>query len=200
MDVIVTGRRCTITDSTREYVTERLNESIVKLKDRVIRTEVEFTSNDPKGDPSSAIRCEITLRGKGPVIRASGSADEKIAAFELALDKLRAQLRRAADRRKKRHGLRVKELPVMAEESAPETQDEANDTHEIAGLTVQGDGPLVVREKTFETTPLTLAQALDEMELVGHDFFLFQDAASGKPSVVYRRKAYNYGVIRLEVQ
>ena len=67
----------------------------------------------------------------------------------------------------------------------------------MAGLTVQGDGPLVVREKTFATSPLTLAQALDEMELVGHDFFLFQDAATGQPSVVYRRKAYNYGVIHL---
>lgn len=200
MDVIVTGRRCTITDSTREYVTERLNESIVKLKDRVIRTEVEFTSNDPKGDPSSTIRCEITLRGKGPVIRASASAEEKVVAFELASDKLRAQLRRAADRRKKRRGLRVNELPVMIGPDKPEAPEQADDVHEVAGMTVQGDGPLVVREKTFETTPLTLAQALDEMELVGHDFFLFQDAASGKPSVVYRRKAYNYGVIRLEVQ
>ena len=64
---------------------------------------------------------------------------------------------------------------------------------------VNGDGPLVVREKEFETVPLSLAQALDEMELVGHDFFLYQDSVTGKPSVVYRRKAYNYGVIHLNV-
>ena len=73
------------------------------------------------------------------------------------------------------------------------------DTYEVAGIVVDGDGPLVVREKEFNTSPLSLAQALDEMELVGHDFFLYQDAETGRPSVVYRRKAYNYGVIHLNV-
>ena len=81
-----------------------------------------------------------------------------------------------------------------------ETENEPEEpTYEVAGLVVNGDGPLVVREKEFETVPLSLAQALDEMELVGHDFFLYQDSATGKPSVVYRRKAYNYGVIHLNV-
>ena len=73
------------------------------------------------------------------------------------------------------------------------------ESHTVAGLVVTGDGPLVVREKEFEAEPLTLAQALDEMELVGHDFFLYKDADTGRPSVVYRRKAYNYGVIHLNV-
>jgi hypothetical protein len=70
----------------------------------------------------------------------------------------------------------------------------------IAGLEIQGDGPLVVREKHFDAVPLTLAQALDEMELVGHDFFLYVDAESGAPSAVYRRKAYDYGVIHLDME
>jgi hypothetical protein len=69
----------------------------------------------------------------------------------------------------------------------------------MAGLEVHGDGPLVVREKDFASEPLTLAQALDEMELVGHDFFLYVDQTTKKPSVVYRRKAYDYGVIHLTV-
>ncbi|MBE6477308.1 MAG: ribosome-associated translation inhibitor RaiA [Propionibacteriaceae bacterium] len=198
MDVIVTGRRCSINDDTREVVARRLADSISKLRDRVIRTEVEFTAQDAKGDPSSAVRCEITLRAKGPVVRASASAEEKMLAFDKALDRLRAQLRRAADRRKNRRGLRVQDLPV-AETQAPAEEPEP-ERRQVAGLTVEGDGPLVVREKTFETPPLTLAQALDEMELVGHDFFLFQDAATGQPSVVYRRKAYNYGVIHIDVK
>ena len=198
MDVIVTGRRISINADTRDLVSHRLNESIVKLKDRVIRTEVEFTANETKGDPSNSIRCEITVRGKGPVIRAGGSAGDKMIAFDQALDRLIAQLRKAADRRKQRRGgQRLADLPVAVDTPAADTND---DVHEVAGMTVDGDGPLVVREKTFETTPLTLAQALDEMELVGHDFFLFVDASSGKPSVVYRRKAYDYGVIHLEVQ
>jgi len=198
MDVIVTGRRISINDATRDLVSRRLNDSIVKLEDRVIRTEVEFTANESKGDPSNAIRCEITVRGKGPVIRAGGMAEDKMIAFDQALDRLIAQLRKAADRRKRRRGgQRLADLPVAVEDQSVKT---AEDTHEVAGMTVDGDGPMVVREKTFETTPLTLAQALDQMELVGHDFFLFVDAASGKPSVVYRRKAYDYGVIHLEVQ
>ncbi len=62
-----------------------------------------------------------------------------------------------------------------------------------------GEGPLVVREKTHDAEPMTLDQALYEMELVGHDFYLFVDAESKAPSVVYRRKGYDYGVIHLNV-
>ena len=62
-----------------------------------------------------------------------------------------------------------------------------------------GDGPLVVREKTHPASPMTLDQALYEMELVGHDFYLFVDKESERPSVVYRRRGYDYGVISLDV-
>jgi ribosome-associated translation inhibitor RaiA len=66
-------------------------------------------------------------------------------------------------------------------------------------LTLIGPGPLVVREKTHAATPITLEQALYEMELVGHDFYLFVDKESERPSVVYRRRGYDYGVISLDV-
>ena len=66
-------------------------------------------------------------------------------------------------------------------------------------MTVHGDGPMVVREKTHTAVPMTLDQALYEMELVGHDFYLFVDKESDHPSVVYRRRGYDYGVIRLAV-
>jgi hypothetical protein len=61
------------------------------------------------------------------------------------------------------------------------------------------DGPMFVREKVHRATPINLDQALYEMELVGHDFYLFVDADTEQPSVVYRRRAYDYGVIRLAV-
>ena len=66
-------------------------------------------------------------------------------------------------------------------------------------IEVLGEGPLVVREKTHPAAPMTLDQALYEMELVGHDFFLFVDKESERPSVVYRRRGYDYGVISLDV-
>lgn len=199
MDVLVTGRRVTITDDFREKVTERIT-SIERFKDRVIRVEVQVSAGQHK-QPDESVRVEITLYGKGPVVRAEASADDKTVAFEHALDKLKSQLRRAADRRKVHRGLRMSqalEMPFSSEQVAPAAPD-APKVRKVAGLEVTGDGPLVVREKVFDAVPLTLAQALDEMELVGHDFFLYADAETGAPSVVYRRKAYDYGVIRLQV-
>ena len=193
MDVSITGRRLTVSDATREQVSDRLNSTISRLRERVIRTEVEFTADDSKGDPDGDVRCEITLRGRGPVIRATGHGPEKMLAFDRAEDKLKAQLRRASDRRKEHRGLRgAREFiePELAGAATAPSVPEA----------VTGDGPLVVREKRFSTAPLTLAQALDEMELVGHDFFLYVDADTKEPSVVYRRKAYDYGVIHLAVE
>ena len=204
MDVSVTGRRCTITDSIRDEVISRVTEAVEQLQDRVIRTEVEFNATEVKGDPDQAIRCEITVRGKGPVVRATGTAQDKAGAFDVALDKLRAQLRKAADRRKHRHGLRGS-LEVPAGVPTPLTTAEEEVAEPATsrlpgGLEVTGEGPLVVREKVFPAVPLSLAQALDEMELVGHDFFLYVDAETGAPSVVYRRHAYDFGVIHLDLR
>lgn len=203
MDVSITGRHLTISDATREQVSDRLNSTIAKLRERVIRTEVEFTQADSKGDPDGEIRCEITLRGRGPVIRATGTAADKMVAFDRAEDKLKTQLRKAADRRKKHRGLRgSRELAEVELAPTPTVVDDDAEvaTHQMAGIEVTGDGPLVVREKRFTTAPLSLAQALDEMELVGHDFFLYVDADTREPSVVYRRKAYDYGVIHLAIE
>ncbi len=201
MDVLVSGRRCTISDDFREKVTERIG-SIERLRDRVIRVEVQVSTEPHAKQPELATRCEITLHSKGPVVRAEASAEDKSQAFEKALEKLKAQLRKAADRRKTHRGLRVGQQ-VTEGASVPSLLEvpplDAPDTRTVAGIEVTGDGPLVVREKFFPATPLTLAQALDEMELVGHDFFLFVDADTRAPSVVYRRKAYDYGVIHLEL-
>lgn len=198
MDIVVSGRHCTVGPDLKELVHERIA-TVERLRDRVIRVEVEFSASEAR-NPSDAIEVQITLRSKGPVVRAESKANDKTLAFEQAFDRLKVQLRKAADRRKTHRGLRtaIVEDPtpvtVVEEEAEPEVS-----RREVAGLVVDGDGPLVVRVKEFESAPLTLAQALDEMELVGHDFFLYQDAETGRPSVVYRRKAYNYGVIHLNV-
>jgi ribosomal subunit interface protein len=199
MDVVVTSRRCQLTDAFRDHVTEKLN-SLEKLKERIIRAEVVVTCTDTKRQPDQAIRVEITLNGKGPVVRAEASADDKMAAFEHALDRLKTQLLRASDRRKVHKGLRGNGVAKPVEPMVEEEEKTTPDVRTVAGLEVQGDGPLVVREKKFASSPLTLAQALDEMELVGHDFFLYLDKESSQPSVVYRRKAYDYGVIHLDVE
>jgi ribosomal subunit interface protein len=174
--------------------------AIEKLKDRVIRVEVQVSVDGHKREPDQSTRVEITLRSKGPVVRAEASADDKGVAFDHALDRLKSQLRRASDRRKTHRGLRGSGPEAEVAGVVVETEEVRPEIRKIAGLEIQGDGPLVVREKHFDAVPLTLAQALDEMELVGHDFFLYVDAESGAPSAVYRRKAYDYGVIHLDME
>ena len=202
MDVVVKSRHCTVSDQFRAYVDEKIDR-LEKLNDRVIRVEVEVSAEKNKRQHDQASRVEITLRTKGPVVRAEAAAGDKSAAFDLALDKLMAQLRKAADRKRVHRGNHAPmslheataELPAPA---AAEVPPEGDETHQVAGIEVDGDGPLVVREKVHQAAPMHLDQALLELELVGHDFYLFIDADSSCPSVVYRRRAYDYGVIRLE--
>jgi ribosomal subunit interface protein len=198
MDVTITGRRIQVTDSFREQVARKMTELDSRV-DKVIRAEVQVQA-EPRGS-GEAVRVEITLIGKGPVVRAEALADEKTQAFDEAFDHLKTRLRRAQDRRRAHRNLRkVGFIEPALEPSAPPTPAEpAVAVKKVGGLEIQGDGPMVVREKLFWSAPLTLAQALDEMELVGHDFFLYVDADTGLPSVVYRRRAYDYGVIHLKL-
>jgi len=202
MEIVISGRRMTVTEDVRQMVIDRLEREAERMSDQVQRAEVEFSAGEGKNAPVTTV--EITLRSKGPVVRAAGAADDKRVAFDAAVDKLRTQLRRAADRRKTRRGLRGQNLASLPVNDSPVTippvKDEAKpDTRLVAGVEVTGDGPLVVREKNFTSPKLTLGQALDELELVGHDFFLYVDATTGLPSVVYHRKAYDYGVIHLTI-
>jgi ribosomal subunit interface protein len=201
MDVVVKTRHCSVSDQYRSYVDEKITR-LAKLDDRAIRVEVEVSAERNRRQHEKASRVEITLRSKGPVVRAEAAAEDKTAAFDMALDKLMAQLRKAADRKRVHRGSRTPtslraaavDIPAAGEEPAADLN---GSKRRIAGMEVDGDGPLVVREKTHAANPMTLDQALHEMELVGHDFYLFIDAEQNIPSVVYRRKAYDYGVIRL---
>jgi hypothetical protein len=156
-----------------------------------------------------ATRVQLTAISKGPVIRAEAAADDKHAALDLALDKMASQMRRAADRRRVHRGRRAPVSVGQALAGVPvdgvgssSTTVEATDTVEerqVGPIEVTGDGPLVVREKTHPASPMTLDQALYEMELVGHDFYLYVDKESERPAVVYRRRGYDYGVISLDL-
>jgi ribosomal subunit interface protein len=200
MDVVVKGRHCTVSDQFRAFVDEKITR-LEKLDDRVIRVDVEVSAERNRRQHDQAARVEITLRTKGPVVRAEAAAEDKNAAFDVALDRLMAQLRRAADRKRVHHGQHapqsLKSGVEFAEPETAEAEPETNGSHTVAGMEVQGDGPLVVREKSHAAVPMTLDQALMEMELVGHDFYLYIDSDHGTASVVYRRHAYDYGVIRL---
>ena len=203
MDIVLNSRHVELTERFRAHAEEKLAR-LEKHDHRVIRVEVEVDKERNPRLQDRAIRVELTAFSKGPVIRAEAAAEDKLAALDLAIDKMAAQMRRAADRRRVHRG---RHTPVSvgqamagvgpAEGARDDEAGEHDHERRVGPIAVLGDGPLVVREKTHQADPMTLEQALYEMELVGHDFFLFSDADSGRPSVVYRRKGYDYGVIRL---
>ena len=207
MEIVVKSRHMDVTDRFRSHVEEKLSR-LEKHDHRIIRVDVEVDKERNPRQADRAVRLELTAFSKGPVIRAEAAAEDKMAALDMALDKMATQMRRAADRRRVHHG---RHKPVSVGEAlagiAPEPNlppaagegtEESTERH-VGPITVMGDGPLVVREKSHPADPMTLDQALYEMELVGHDFYLFVDKESERPSVVYRRHGYDYGVISLDV-
>ncbi|GAA4062871.1 ribosome hibernation-promoting factor, HPF/YfiA family [Nonomuraea soli] len=217
MDIIVKGRHTGVSDRFRDHVTTKLAR-IERLNNKLIRVDVEVSKERNPRIIDQRERVELTIHSRGPAIRAEASADDRFAALDLALDKLEGRLRRLADRRKVHHGnhgtpsvgeltAALAELPpqpakVVPEQAAAEEDEEytlpdPKQYDDLVPIEMDGDGPLIVREKFHNAEPVTIDQALLEMELVGHDFYLFRDKESGQPSVVYRRRGYNYGVLRL---
>ncbi|SCG06229.1 ribosomal subunit interface protein [Streptomyces sp. MnatMP-M17] len=211
VDIVVKGRKTEVPERFRKHVAEKLKlEKIQKLDGKVISLDVEVSKEH---NPRQADRCdrvEITLHSRGPVIRAEAAAADPYAALDLATGKLEARLRKQHEKRHNRRGNGrlsaaevvevvpdVAQLNANGQTAAEQAAAEAVPTTRIGTLEVQGDGPLVVREKNHVAAPMTLDQALYEMELVGHDFYLFVDSDTKEPSVVYRRHAYDYGVIHL---
>ncbi|MDK1476922.1 ribosome-associated translation inhibitor RaiA [Streptomyces sp. 549] len=213
MDIVVKGRKTEVPERFRKHVAEKLKlDKIQKLDAKVIRLDVEVSKELNPRQADRSDRVEITLRHRGPVIRAEAAAPDPYAALDLAAEKLESRLRRRHDKRTSRRGngrIPASDVAVTVPDaavldgngalatSAPE-DDGASDVTRVGPLEVQGEGPLICREKTHKAAPMTLDQALYEMELVGHDFYLFVDFDTKHPSVVYRRHAYDYGVIHLE--
>lgn len=217
MDIIFKGRHTDVLDRFRRHATAKLAK-IEKLDQKAIRIDVEVSAERNPRQSGRRERVELTISSRGPTIRAEAAAEDRYVALDLAFSKLESRLRRAGDRRKCRHGAHAAvrlidlpladdatvELPRARPEAAPRDEerpappDVADEAAEdVVPIPMQGEGPLVVRQKYHRASPMAIDQALFEMELVGHDFFLYRDADDGLPSVVYRRRGYQYGVIRL---
>ena len=204
MEAVFTGRNCELSEGFRAHAEEKLSK-LEKHDHRIIRVHVEVDCEPNPRQHDRAVHVELTALSKGPVVRAEAAADDKMGALDLALDKMAAQMRRAADRRRVHRG---RHAPVSVGqalagmevvEDEPQAEDDGVTERQVGPITVTGDGPLVVREKTHAAHPMTLDQALYEMELVGHDFYLYVDKESERPAVVYRRRGYDYGVISLDL-
>ena len=225
MDIVVKGRNVEVPDNYRVHVAEKLAR-LERYDRKVIRFDVELFHEPNRRQSKNCQRVEITGKGRGPVVRSEACAGDFYAALDSAVAKLENRLRRSHDRRRVHHGARApisvaEATSGLAEISAPADQNGQTMTSRRAKTAVL-DAPeadyeglaevpaqrwddgledklpgRVVREKEHAAKPMTVDQALYEMELVGHDFYLFADADTGRPSVVYRRKGFDYGVIRL---
>lgn len=197
-EVVVKGRNVEIPDHFRIYVSEKLAR-LERLDRSIYLFDVELDHERNRRQRKNCQHVEITARGRGPVVRGEACADSFYAALESAVCKLENRLRRTKDRRKVHYGDKTPvSLAEATKVSAPEAFVPPVRSEEAAADGVEFHEPgQVVRTKEHPSTPMTVDDALYEMELVGHDFFLFHDKESDKPCVVYRRHAYDYGLIRL---
>ncbi len=218
MDIVVKGRNVEVPEHYRVHVEEKLTR-LERYDRKVIRFDVELFHEPNRRQAKNCQRVEITGKGRGPAVRSEACAGDFYAALDAAVTKLENRLRRLHDRRRVHYGRRspssVAEatampdmpmngasngrastavLPARTEEfeAAPAVPAQRWDGAEDDNLPGR-----VVREKEHSAEPMTVDQALYQMELVGHDFYLFNDSSSGMPCVVYRRRAFDYGVIRL---
>ena len=276
MEITFKGRRTSVPERFRRHASAKLAK-LEKLDHNAIRVDVEVSTERNPRQADRSERVELTVRSRGPAIRAEAAADDRYAALDLAFTKLEGRLRKAAERRKVRKGdLTVRSTDALAAVAAAPAEasamaadamvlsdvaipaipgpdaaamlkgtpvgrkatdrangranghhrrgetvvplpampeDDSDDDYDFVGfrdgaeaeaavsgllpIQMEGDGPLVVREKFHASHAMTIDQALFEMELVGHAFFAFHDSDCGKFSVVYRRRGYDYGVIRL---
>jgi ribosomal subunit interface protein len=235
MEIIVRGRHVTVPSRFRQHAATKLAK-LEKLDQKVEQIDVEVSEERNPRQSDHRERVELTIRSRGPAIRAEAAADDRYTALDLAVAKLESRLRRASDRRKIKHTDNATlRSPALVAAAGPVSAFGANghgvmrprtgdldDREELDGggalnyrngltdeaeptgpesriipIKMEGDGPVVLREKVHAATPMTIDQALLEMELVGHDFFLFHDSECDRFSVVYRRRGYDYGVIRL---
>ena len=195
MDIVVKGHNTDVAERFRQHAVDKLGK-LERFDHKVIRLDVEVSRERNPRQSDQCDRVEITCVSKGPVIRAEAAAPDPYAALDGAFTKLEARLRKAADRRRVHHGTRT---PVgLAEATAVSPELNGTGSAVAVAEAEPAEEPIVVREKVHTAEPMTLEQALFEMELVGHDFFLFSCADTGLPSVVYRRRGYDYGVLRLQ--
>jgi ribosomal subunit interface protein len=209
VEIVVTGRNVEVPEHFRVHVADKVAR-LERYDHKILGLEVELFHERNRRQLKNCQRVEITGRGCGPVARAEACAQDFYAALDAAVAKLEARMRRSHDRRRpgdrRTRVLVGRGAATAVLDEAPPVEAAAPDVDAVVpsprGHSEHLDDAepfpgRVVRRKVHSADPMTVDDALSQMELVGHDFYLFADADTGEPSVVYRRRGYDYGVIRL---
>ena len=205
IEVVVHGRHTDLTDRFRQHAAEaagKLERFGVPLR----RIDVEITHEHNPRIADRAFKVEFTCRGNGSIVRAEAAADHDLTALDRAVDRIEQRLRRVADRRHSRPRRVTKDVPVPPLQQVPAPMPAVEEATTVTQTpprdpdVVFADGPVVVREKSHVAQPMTVEQAIEQMEAVDHDFYMFHDCTTDAAAVVYRRRGYDYGLIRLTVE
>lgn len=211
MEIVVTGRHTQIKQRFRDVVDTKMNR-VTAIAPDAQRAQIVLSHEGNPRQADTAKRVEITIIAGRTVVRAEASSADEFSALDMALDKLTLRLRRTRDRRKDHRRGYTDMVPVdmgvVEPEPAEEVGEEPNNSPAAAvasdlgpGESVEvqvGDTPIVIRRKLHIAEPMTIDEALYEMELIGHDFFLFVNKETDRPSVVYRRHGWSYGVFEID--
>ncbi len=177
MEIKINARNIEITDRLREYLEKKLRK-MPRYLPNLMEAKVELSRHDTK-DVKDSHRVEITLRSSRAFIRAEESAADIFAAIDAVVDKLYRRIERYKGKLYDKGRGRIQEEEFV--EAAPE------------------ETPRIVKVKTFPVSPMSEEEAIEQMELLGHDFFVFLNAEDGQINVLYRRKDGNYGLIKPEI-
>ncbi|MGN0109615.1 MAG: ribosome hibernation-promoting factor, HPF/YfiA family [Bifidobacterium sp.] len=212
MEIVITGRHTQVSQKFRDVVESKMNR-VTAIAPDAQRAQIVVTHEGNPRQADTAKRVEITVVAGRTVVRAEASSSDEYSALDMALDKLTLRLRRARDRRKDHRRGYVNPVPVdLGPVETPDEEEskeeEPNNSPQAAvasdlgpGESVEvqvGDTPIVIRRKLHIAEPMSIDEALYEMELIGHDFFLFVNKETGRPSVVYHRHGWSYGVFEID--
>ncbi len=182
MELILKGKNVEVTDRLREYVEQKIGK-LDRYLPSISEAWVELSSEETKAAQDRQV-CQVTVRSNGTILRAEERSDDMFSAIDTVLDKMYRQIARYKGKRKNRWrgaGTAVEPLPIAIGE---ELEEEVRN---------------IVRVKRFPMTPMSPEEAVEQMELLGHDFFVFFNAEEGRINVLYRRKGGNYGLLQPEL-
>ncbi|MBD2570915.1 ribosome hibernation-promoting factor, HPF/YfiA family [Anabaena lutea] len=186
MKLVIHGKNIEITDAIREYVHQKIEKAVSHFQNITNEVDVHLSvARNPRISTKQA--AEVTIYANGSIIRAEESSENLYASIDLVADKIARQLRKYKERRQDHKTQPISTTDVVVPE--PVAADLIGDrTPELPGE--------VVRTKYFSMPPMTLAEAQEQLQLVGHDFYMFRNAETGEINVIYERNHGGYGVIQ----
>jgi putative sigma-54 modulation protein len=182
MDLTIKGKNVEVSDRLRTYVEKKIGK-LDRYLPSISEAWVELSTEAAKAAQDRQV-CQVTVRSNGTILRAEERSDDMFTSIDTVLDKMYRQIARYKGKRKNRY----RGAGTMPEPLPMELGEEVEEEHAA-----------IVRVKRFPITPMHTDEAVEQMELLGHDFFVFFNANEGEINVLYRRKDGDYGVLQPEL-